>query len=249
MKNKKAWLTFDDGPSDTTEPLISFLTTHNLPAIFFCRGDHIEKRPAPVIKAIEAGILIGNHSFAHRPAGELTFEEWYDDFEKAEQLINDGYKQAGRKRAGYYYRFPYIDKGDGDRLERRFSEITAHTEFELTNKMKQIQSTLKERGFTQPFSTIAHPLYKNEHIGKELDCLFTYSSCDWMLLDRHRGQWDYKTLDDLKEKMRTNTFQNNEQHTEIFLFHDDPEIYDITTALILAAQENNIKFLPFTSAS
>lgn len=242
---KKAYLTFDDGPSTKTESLISFLNTHNLPALFFCRGDAIEHNPSSILDAIKSGILIGNHSYSHKPAGDLDYQQWLSDFEKTESLINNCYKEAGVKRPGYYFRFPYVDKGDGDRLERRFSEIKPDTFFTHTDKMKQIQSVLTERGFTQPFKDVDHPLYKNPHLRDEADCLFTYSSCDWMMLDRHIGKWPYKTVDDLKTKMEQELIKNHNISTEILLFHDHTETHDITTNLITFALEQNISFLPF----
>ncbi len=246
----KAYLTIDDSPSPYTDTLIDFLAERNIPAILFCRGDRMAENPQAIIRAIEKGMVIANHSYSHCPAGELSYEEIISEIEKTEKLIDECYQKAAVARPGKYFRFPYIDKGDGDRLERRFGEITGDIETASLfgdDKVRQIQDYLKAEGFTQPFEKLTHPLYKNKAVARAADCLFTYSSCDWMLTRRHQGQFDYKSLDDLKCKIDDDPWLCREgEGAQIVLFHDQPEIGQVAIALITHMLDKGFEFLSVT---
>ena len=58
-------ITFDDGPHEMTLSILKVLKEHGVKATFFCIGKNIEKHPEILIKIIEDGHLIGNHSFSH----------------------------------------------------------------------------------------------------------------------------------------------------------------------------------------
>ncbi|MBP9050968.1 MAG: polysaccharide deacetylase family protein, partial [Alphaproteobacteria bacterium] len=59
---KFAYLTIDDSPSPHTDSLTDFLVERGVPAVLFCVGERIEANPSPIIRAIEKGMVIGNHS-------------------------------------------------------------------------------------------------------------------------------------------------------------------------------------------
>ena len=117
----KAYLTIDDSPSEVTPRLLDVLKARDIQALFFVRGQRMEESAVhfgSIVEAIRQGHVIGNHSYAHRPAGEMSFAEWVEDFQQCEGLIDQAYAQAEQSRPGKYYRFPYLDRGDGVRLER-----------------------------------------------------------------------------------------------------------------------------------
>jgi peptidoglycan/xylan/chitin deacetylase (PgdA/CDA1 family) len=72
-------LTFDDGPSATTEQLRAALRANHLRATMFDQGNNSEARPALVRAEVRAGMWIGNHTFTHPHLTQLgepgTFEE------------------------------------------------------------------------------------------------------------------------------------------------------------------------------
>ena len=121
----KAYLTIDDSPSAQTDDLTDFLAAHNIQGQFFCRGDRMDQTLDPVVRAIEKGMVIANHSYSHRPAGDLSYAEIVAEIEATERLIEKAYRAAGALRTEKYFRFPYLDRGDGGRLERRFTDIIA----------------------------------------------------------------------------------------------------------------------------
>lgn len=243
----KAYLTIDDSPSRHTDVLTDFLAKNDMPAMLFCRGDHFEENPDTVVRAIERNMIIANHNYSHRPAGDLSYDDIVVEIEKTENLIDDAYKKAGKARAGKYFRFPYIDRGDGDRLERRFAEIIGNPAAALPSdeKVARLQEYLKAEGFCQPFKNVTHPLYQNKDVAGAADCFFTYSSCDWMLTERHKGQWDYKTPEDLKAKIDDDPWLCRAGGAQIVLFHDQPEIEGAVMTLLGHMQDKGFEFLDF----
>jgi peptidoglycan/xylan/chitin deacetylase (PgdA/CDA1 family) len=58
-------LTFDDGPSQYTRPLLSLLAELHVPATFFVVGTQVEEHPELVQLEVGAGMAVGNHSWDH----------------------------------------------------------------------------------------------------------------------------------------------------------------------------------------
>ena len=227
-----------------------------VPALLFCRTDRAEANPAPLIRAVRKGFVLGNHSHSHRPAGALSFKEWKDDFEQAEAILTDIYARAGVQRPGLYYRFPYIDRGDGDRIERRFPALIRAVrngqtpDMPQTGKIQAIQDYLADKGFHQPFQNITHPLYQIRDIAQAADCLFTYSTCDWMLTPRHlQKDWPHKSIDDLKTAIDTDPYlsqkapQDTNRH--IILLHDQDGLLNTAQALIGHMLDQGFDFIGF----
>jgi len=66
-------LTFDDGPNPVWTPqLLDVLAEHDVKATFFLLGSHAQAEPRLVRRIVEAGHLIGNHSWSH-PNLAVTF--------------------------------------------------------------------------------------------------------------------------------------------------------------------------------
>jgi peptidoglycan/xylan/chitin deacetylase (PgdA/CDA1 family) len=228
--NPSCYLTIDDSPSDMTGDMLDYLIACNIPALLFIRGQLAENNPEPIIRAIKSGFVIGNHSYAHKPFGDMNYTEAVTDIEKCENIINNLYAQAGVTRSGRYFRFPYLDRGNGDRIERHFETIT-DININSDPRIAGLQNYLKTNGFTQPFPKTNHPIYNNPSIEKASDCLMTYTSFDWMLTNRHVGKWDYKNSDDLKQRINNDTYLNSSQGN-ILIFHDQDDLLVIFKTLV-----------------
>lgn len=237
------YLTIDDSPSENTDAMIDFLVDRNVPSLLFCRGALLEENPEPIIRAIQKGFVIGNHSYAHRPFGELSYEEAVDDIEKAEALISKAYDTAGVERHGYYFRFPYLDRGNGDRIERHFEKVS-DVDINTDPEVKALQEYLKEKGYNQPFPAVTHPIYKNASIAGAADSLMTYTSFDWMLTPRHVGKWDYKTIEDLKRRINDDQSLKTSEGN-ILIFHDQPDLLEIFKTLVDHMLFSGYRFLGF----
>lgn len=59
-------LTFDDGPDpEGTQAVLDLLAEYDVPATFFCIGEHVEAHPEVARRIHDEGHLLGNHSFSH----------------------------------------------------------------------------------------------------------------------------------------------------------------------------------------
>lgn len=229
----KAYLTIDDSPSAHTNDLVDFLSARKIPAILFVRGDLLEKNPHPIEYAIQKGLVIGNHSYAHKPAGDMESQDWVDDMELCDHLIEAAYARCGIERPAKYYRFPYIDRGDGQKIEQ--IDKTAIAE---NNKTSILQQYLRDQGFSQPFDNMP-PLYPSD----AADCLYTYTSRDWMLNEKHRGTQECKALEDLKARVDVDKSLKNDIHNHVIIMHDQPGNHEDCCALIDYFCEIGFEFL------
>ena len=66
LGSKRLALTYDDGPNDPhTLRLLKVLAKHNVKATFFLIGRYVQQRPDIVREIVNAGHIIGNHTFSH----------------------------------------------------------------------------------------------------------------------------------------------------------------------------------------
>ena len=71
-KSRKIALTYDDGPNDPYTPqLMDVLARHGVRASFFLIGRFVSRRPNIVRDLVQAGHVVGNHTYTHPP---LIFE-------------------------------------------------------------------------------------------------------------------------------------------------------------------------------
>ena len=80
---KAAYLTIDDSPSPDMQSKVDYLHREAIPAVFFCRGDFLEERPAAALDAIRKGFIIANHSYSHP-----HFSDFVDRNSKNRVLFN-----------------------------------------------------------------------------------------------------------------------------------------------------------------
>ena len=65
-EEKIAYLTFDDGPSESVTPLIlDVLKNNNIKATFFVLGTKVEQNPDVLRRIYDEGHYIGNHGYSH----------------------------------------------------------------------------------------------------------------------------------------------------------------------------------------
>lgn len=87
-KQKKVWLTFDDGPHPTnTNKVLATLAKHDIKATFFVLGENAKSRLALVKAAFDAGHRIGNHSYSHPNLTTLSAANVKSEIVKTEAII------------------------------------------------------------------------------------------------------------------------------------------------------------------
>lgn len=88
--NKKTVaITFDDGPSKYTTKIIDLLNENNSNATFFVLGNKVKDYSDIIIKNIESGNEIGNHSYNHKWLTSLSIEELNFQITKTNDLIKE----------------------------------------------------------------------------------------------------------------------------------------------------------------
>lgn len=86
------YLTFDDGPEPgITEFVLDELRKYDFKATFFCTGKNAEKYPDLVNKIKAEGHTIGNHTYSHTKAYDISWRKYVDDVHKADTLIRSVY--------------------------------------------------------------------------------------------------------------------------------------------------------------
>ncbi len=101
---KRAYLTFDDGPSVNTEKILRILKEHNVRATFFVCGyvEEDEKLKPLYKKIVDEGHTIAMHSYSHRYEDIYSSAESFElDLDKIHTLI---YNETGVDAK--IYRFP-----------------------------------------------------------------------------------------------------------------------------------------------
>ena len=64
-ETKRAFLTFDDGPSLNTPEILDILERENIKATFFVLGSQVENMPETTKKIYEKGHFIASHGYSH----------------------------------------------------------------------------------------------------------------------------------------------------------------------------------------
>lgn len=257
---RSAYLTIDDSASDRMDDLVSYLSGKGIPALFYCRGDMLDKNPDAAIRAIKKGFTLANHTYSHQRSSEKDFEWLVADIEKCEGVLDELHEKAGVKAKGKYFRFPHLDRGTGgwvvdfdsytgDNKEavmaafaQGLNNALVKPDASALDKKQKLQNYLKDAGYTQPFDKVTHPWFNTGEIAAAYDSLFTFSNCDWMVTERHKGQWPYKSVEDLKQKARQDRWLSQEGSVNVVLAHDQSEIVDVTIALIDDLAEKGLIF-------
>jgi len=80
-------LTFDDGPSQYTLPILDVLEWYGAVATFYVTGNRIENHADIVLRAYNSGNEIANHSWSHRKLTRLSEEAIFEDLKNTNDAI------------------------------------------------------------------------------------------------------------------------------------------------------------------
>jgi chitin deacetylase len=87
-------LSFDDGPGPSTPALLDILHAAAYPAIFFLLGKNLAQAPDLAVRMVREGHVLGNHTWSHARAGELSEAELIDEIEGTDLMIRQAYRDA-----------------------------------------------------------------------------------------------------------------------------------------------------------
>ena len=94
-EGKYVFLTFDDGPSNSTEKILNILEEKGVHATFFVLGSSIEKdskRQEYLKEELKGGNAIANHSYSHDfkklyPGNKLDINYFMEEFNKTNSIM------------------------------------------------------------------------------------------------------------------------------------------------------------------
>ncbi len=83
------YLTFDDGPDDTTTPwVLDLLKKEQIQATFFCLGNQMERHPSIFKYITDQGHAIGNHTYNHEKGNKTRSEDYLSSITKTDSMMN-----------------------------------------------------------------------------------------------------------------------------------------------------------------
>lgn len=85
---KIVYLTVDDGPNKGTPTTLKILNDRHIPALWFFVGRHIRQRSGDVKAVLEAGHLIGNHSFSHALFSDIPLVQGLDEIRLTDTMLD-----------------------------------------------------------------------------------------------------------------------------------------------------------------
>ena len=102
---KRAFLTFDDGPSDVTPIILDTLKQENIKATFFVLGQRVEQKPDMVKRMYDEGHFIANHGYSHVYDSIYSSKEAVlDEFNKCNTAVQNAI--GDNEYNSHLFRFP-----------------------------------------------------------------------------------------------------------------------------------------------
>lgn len=104
QSEKTIYLTFDAGyENGCTEAILDALAKHNAPAAFFVVGNYLEQNPELVLRMVQEGHIVGNHTYHHYDMSKISDEAAFtQELTSVEELYTQITGEAMKK----YYRPP-----------------------------------------------------------------------------------------------------------------------------------------------
>ena len=101
---KRAFLTFDDGPSKNTKAILDILKENNIKATFFVLGHQVEVFPETTRRIYDEGHYIANHGYSHI-YGNIYSSPYavLEEYNKTKDVIKE---ILGTDYDGHLFRFP-----------------------------------------------------------------------------------------------------------------------------------------------
>ena len=119
MTDGKICITFDDLPVvrvheraerlKITDQILSALDEYKVKAAGFVIGDNIEGDYDILSSWLEAGHVLGSHTYSHPDINEVPIGLYIRDIEKGQEAIEEVLHEAGQDRR--YFRYPYLHYG------------------------------------------------------------------------------------------------------------------------------------------
>ncbi len=149
-EGKRAFLTFDDGPSQTVTPLLlDYLKQENIKVTFFLLGSRVELNPSIVKREYEEGHYLANHGYSHIYSNIYQSpQSVIDEYNLTEQAIKNAIGKQDYN--SYLFRFPGgINGGKSNNLKHEAGAIleqcgVAHIDWNALTGDAEGKNTIEE---------------------------------------------------------------------------------------------------------
>ncbi len=249
MTRKKVYLTIDDSPSSSFLEKMDYLENKEMPAVFFCIGQLMEKRESMMIDCIQRGFVVANHSYSHPHFSKISLDQAKYEIEKTDQIIENIYSKAKVSRPYNWFRFPYGDKGD-----LKNGEVFNFQKPANFTRKNFIQDVLKSLDYTQPtWENMEYSFVKKSKIFEDLDWHWTFDIMEWSTIE-YRPTFGIKNLHKIIQRLNSTNPKDcrgklgnenrwlNSEKDEIILLHDHEETTPIFNSIIDALAELPLTF-------
>ena len=110
-EGKRAFLTFDDGPTKEVTPhILDILDKYNIKATFFVLGTRVKQNPDILKRAYESGHYIANHGYSHKYSKIYeSVDTVLEEYNKTEDAIRKALGNPDYR--SHLFRFPGGSKG------------------------------------------------------------------------------------------------------------------------------------------
>jgi polysaccharide deacetylase family sporulation protein PdaB len=155
-------LTFDDGPHPTeTDKVLDVLKKYDVKATFFIAGKHVQWYPKPLLRAVNEGHEIGNHTFNHPDISNLSTSQIEKELKECEEILFEATKVKTN-----LFRPPY-----GSYNQEELSKIAKDNGYKII-----LWSTIDARDWQNPpASEIAQKIINNAK-GGDIILLHDYAT-------------------------------------------------------------------------
>ncbi len=229
---KKVYLTVDDSPNESTVKKVDFLNERNIEAIFFCRGDYMEKNPEISQYIIANNHIIGNHSYSHKHFKDFSVQECRNQIIKTDQIISEIYRRENKEFTEKYFRYPFGMKANIPYSSKKI--FLRH----FSKKFRIVESTLKELNYQALKINDYTKRYPEKHRLNDTDTFWTFDVAEWRIKGSNISLQD--TLNRIDRELVV------ENGNEILMMHDNASYHDIFEIVLNHIAEKEIQFLPFS---
>lgn len=127
-REKVAYLTFDDGPSQAVTPqILDVLKKENVKATFFVMGQNVKNNPELVNREYHEGHYIANHSYTHNYAKIYkSVDNVFSEYNKTEAVIQQAI--GNKNYHSHLFRFP------GGSTGGKYAKLKKKARVELNKK-------------------------------------------------------------------------------------------------------------------
>jgi len=242
MVQKIAYLTIDDVPSTDFIRKVDYLSSKEIPAIFFCVGEKTKQQLDQIVEAIQHGFVIGNHAYQHQHFSNLPLEVCFNQIDQAHEVVALAYEKAGVPWEHKYFRFPYGDKGG-----LQYDDVFSPYEGEGALRKKWLQDHLRGLGYSQSsFDGITYKYYRDSGLLDDIDWHWTFDVREWGLVIQDE-KFGIDTLEKIFARMDEDDPEgcrglNFDGSEEIVLVHDHSETTHVFAIIIERLLDKGLQF-------